>query len=359
MYESLKENTDAKIKILVGLNADRTVHGISEFGESEHISGEEKIFNFFESIKKSLNTENFDTAEFYTQVKFFLKMIEEDRLVIRKTYEPNHAKLYIFNLEESQVGRRKLFVTGSSNLTKSGLSTQNEFNVEISDFGCEEAERYFDDLWQNAVLITEKDELKKHLLSTVEHETLVKDITPFEAFCLVLKTYLDSFGSAEVSASLSELLEKNGYKPYRYQIDAVSQALAVLEKYHGVVIADVVGLGKSVIASAIAKQLKKRGLIICPPGLIGDKNKNSGWAKYREEFEIRDWKIRSLGDLENTFEFVKKAKDIEVVIVDEAHRFRNEDTKDYELLKNICREKKSSCLPPRRSIIARTTFSRC
>lgn len=340
LYESLKENTDAKIKILVGLNADMTIYGISEFGESEHISGEEKIFNFFESIKKSLNTENFDTAEFYTQVKFFLKMIEEDRLVIRKTYEPNHAKLYIFNLEESQVGRRKLFVTGSSNLTKSGLSTQNEFNVEISDFGCEEAERYFDDLWQNAVLITEKDELKKQLLSTVEHETLVKDITPFEAFCLVLKTYLDSFGSAEVSASLSELLKKNGYKPYRYQIDAVSQALAVLEKYHGVVIADVVGLGKSVIASAIAKQLKKRGLIICPPGLMGDTNKNFGWAKYREEFEIRDWEIRSLGDLENTFEFVKKAKDIEVVIIDEAHRFRNEDTKDYELLKNICREKK-------------------
>ncbi|MFZ2398415.1 MAG: helicase-related protein, partial [Smithella sp.] len=48
---------------------------------------------------------------------------------------------------------------------------------------------------------------------------------------------------------------------------------------------------------------------------------------------------RSLGDLENTLDFVKKIEDIEVVIIDEAHRFRNQDTQDYDLLKNICREK--------------------
>ena len=61
--------------------------------------------------------------------------------------------------------------------------------------------------------------------------------------------------------------------------------------------------------------------------------------KYTEEFQLYDWEVRSLGDLENITDFVNKAKDIEVVIVDEAHRFRNQDTKDYEYLKNICRNK--------------------
>ena len=117
------------------------------------------------------------------------------------------------------------------------------------------------------------------------------------------------------------------------------QALATIEKNNGVVIADVVGLGKTVVACAIAQELKKRGIVICPPGLMGNRNKNSGWKMYLEQFKLYDWEVRSIGDLEETSKFVNKAKDIEVVIIDEAHRFRNQDTKDYEYLKNICRNK--------------------
>ena len=158
-------------------------------------------------------------------------------------------------------------------------------------------------------------------------------------FVLVLKTYLDSYEQKEVGQSLIKILEENGYKRYQYQLDAVKQALAVIEKNNGVIIADVVGLGKTIIALRCGKRIKKRGIVICPPGLVGDKNKNSGWMKYTEEFQLYDWEVRSLGDLENITDFVNKAKDIEVVIVDEAHRFRNQDTKDYEYLKNICRNK--------------------
>lgn len=60
---------------------------------------------------------------------------------------------------------------------------------------------------------------------------------------------------------------------------------------------------------------------------------------YKEQFRLYDWEVWSLGDLKKLNEFVKKAKDIEVVIIDEAHRFRNQDTKSYEYLKNICRNK--------------------
>lgn len=339
LYDGLKSNPNTVIKVLVGLNVDSSNFGLIEFSENEQLSDEEKTYKFFESIKKSLNNENFDTKEFYRQVRFFIDLIKNDKLIIRKTYKPNHAKLYLFKLDQSQVGKKNLFITGSSNLTKAGLSTQNEFNVEIGDYGFEDAEQYFDGLWADAVKITEFEDIKKKLIRIVEKETLVKDVTPFEAFCLVLKTYLDSFEQKEIGDSLIKILEENGYKPYQYQLDAVRQALAIIENNNGVIVADVVGLGKTIVACAIAKQLKKRGIVICPPGLVGDRNKKSGWKKYTEEFGLYDWEVRSLGDLENILEFVNRAKDIDVIIVDEAHRFRNQDTKDYELLKNICREK--------------------
>jgi len=340
LYKGLKEKPDQKIKILVGLNVDATNYGMIELADQdEQISDEEKTFKFFESVKKSLNTENFDTKEFYEQVKFFIQLIRDDNLIIRKTYSPNHAKLYLFKLEEGQVGRKNLFITGSSNLTRAGLSTQEEFNVEISDFGFEDADKYFDKLWDEAVKITEHAESKKKLIEIVEKDTLIKEITPFEAFVIVLKTYLDSFESRDIGQSLLKILEENGYTTYQYQLDAVKQALAIIDNNNGVIIADVVGLGKTIIACAVARELKKRGIVICPPGLVGDRNKNSGWKKYAEEFRLHDWEVRSLGELENIAEFVDKHQDIEIVIIDEAHRFRNQDTKDYEILKNICRNK--------------------
>ncbi len=340
LYEGLKSNPSVSLRILVGLSVDKNNYGLIEYAEKEALSDKEKVYKFFDSIKKSLNTENFDTKEFYEQITYFIKLINENRLIIRKTFEPNHSKLYIFKLDETQVGKRNLFITGSSNLTKAGISTQNEFNVEISDYGVEEATAYFDKLWEDAVKISEFEDLKKKLLEVIEKETLVKEVSPFEAFCLVLKTYLDSYEQKEIGDSLIKILKENNYTPYQYQLDAVKQALSVIEQNSGVIIADVVGLGKTIVACSIAKEIGKRGIIICPPGLLGDKKKSSGWKKYLEEFKLYGWEAWSLGDLKNVDEFVKKAKNVEVVIVDEAHRFRNQDTKDYELLKNICRGKK-------------------
>lgn len=229
LYNGLKLNQNTAIKVLVGLNVDYSNFGLIEFSENEQLSDEEKTYKFFESIKKSLNTEDFDTKEFYEQVRFFIELIQKDKLIIRKTHNPNHAKLYLFKLEQNQVGRKNLFITGSSNLTKAGLSTQNEFNVEIGDYGFDDAEKYFDDLWEEAVKITEYGDIKKKLVEIVEKDTLIKEISPFEAFCLVLKTFVDSFDKKEIGESLIKIFKDNGYKPYQYQLDAVSQALSIIE----------------------------------------------------------------------------------------------------------------------------------
>ncbi len=341
LYEGLKNNPNVILKILVGLNVDRTIYGLFEHDKNgKNASDEEKIKHFFKSIKESINTEVFDNKTFYEQVRFFLEFIKNNRLIIKKTYEPNHAKIYIFNLEEGQV-KNRLFITGSSNLTASGLTTQQEFNVEISDYGFEDAEKYFNELWEKAVLITEDEVIKKRLLDIIEQETLIRDINPFEAFALVLKTYLDTFRGKGIGQRLIEVLKENGYRRYNYQIDAVQQALSIIDQNNGVIIADVVGLGKTIIACATAFELKKRGIVSAPPGLIGDRAKKSGWKKYLEDFNLASlgWDAYSSGDLEKVSEFVSNARDIEVIIIDEAHRFRNQDTKDYEYLKNICRGK--------------------
>ena len=86
---------------------------------------------------------------------------------------------------------------------------------------------------------------------------MVREITPFEAYALTLKTYLDSFAQEKVAPSLVETSRENNYIPYQYQLDAVQQALAIIKDQGGVVIADVVGLGKTIIACAVANQLKQ------------------------------------------------------------------------------------------------------
>lgn len=342
LYEGLKNRDDLEIKVLVGLNVDKYIHGLVECEiDSENLSNRVKAENFLMSISKSINTNDFDNQSFYEQIKFFIGLIKKNKLIIRKTLKPNHAKVYIFKLkDELRAVKDSILITGSSNLTKAGLSTQEEFNVEISDYGTEEAGKFFDQLWDSAVKITEDQEIRTKLIDLIENRTLIAEVTPFEAFALILRNYIDSQAQKELKQNTIDLLIKNGYKPYKYQLDAVRQALAVIENYSGVIIADVVGLGKSVIASLVAKNLGKRGVIVCRPGLMGDEDKkNFGWHMYKEHFQLFDWEVRSSGKLEDVLTLVRQNKDFEVVIIDEAHNFRNQDTEDYELLSDICRNK--------------------
>ncbi len=299
LYESLKSQPTLKLKLLVGLDVDKSLEGVFEVArDGDELSNDELADRFFKSLQIALNDEALDNQEFYEQVSHFLDMLDDGRLQIKKTLEPNHAKLYFFKVKDelAALSPNGRFITGSSNLTRAGVRAQNEFNVEISDYGTKEAEDYFDDLWQKAVPITEIPERKEFLARFVRDKTQVALVTPFEAYALVLKSYLDLLEQKTIKPHVKRLLEENGYKDYQYQTDAVNQALTILEQYNGVIIADVVGLGKSIIASMLARNLGRRGMVICPPGLIGDeKRKDSGWAKYLQDFKLHDWEIRSSG----------------------------------------------------------------
>ena len=345
LYESLKSQDKLTIKLLVGLDVDRSLDHVLEVAKNgDELSNDELADRFFASLHIALNDEDLDHQEFYEQVSYFLELLQNRRLQIKKTLEPNHAKLYLFKVKEEIKGllpEDAKFITGSSNLTRAGIRGQNEFNVEISDYGTKEAEAYFDELWSTAVPITEIPERKQYLTRFVRNKTQVAEVTPFEAYALVLKSYLDLMEQKTIKPHVKRLLEEQGYVDYQYQTDAVNQALTVIEQYNGVIIADVVGLGKSIIAGMLAHNLGKRGMIICPPGLMGDRHrKDSGWYKYAEDFKLYGWEVRSSGMLEQAAQYLQEhGEDIEVIIVDEAHRFRNEDTADYEFLSNICRNR--------------------
>jgi len=343
LHNSLKNNPGIQLDVLVGLNVDKTIHGLLEYGDNtKGLTDSEKFERFLDSTSKSINSDDFDNEIFYNQARFFIDAIKDGNLRIRKTYDPNHAKLYIFKIKDELAPLKSAFyITGSSNLTKAGLSHQDEFNVEISDYGAEEAEAHFDRLWEEAVRVTENDAFRDRLIKLLERETLLTEVTPYEAFALILKTYIEIQEQKQIQQSLIELLEKKGYRSYKYQTDAVAQALSMIEQYNGVIVSDVVGLGKSIVAGMIARSIGKRGVIICPPGLIGDDNATTGWRKYKEDFGLHDWEVRSLGleNLKRTLELVRSNSEYEVIIVDEAHRFRNQDTEAYEVLSNICRDK--------------------
>lgn len=347
LYDALTASPQIKLRILVGMEVETILNRVVEcilddaddFGQSYSYSDNEIRERYLSSLRKVANAPEFDKESFHSRIGYFLEMLRADRIIIRKTRAENREKLFIFDLDgNKELMAHCAWITGSSNFTMPGLSTETDIDVRINDCGCEEVNMIFDELWSNSVTLTEDPPTKQKILDLFEKESMLSPVTPFEAYILALKNYLDIQTQVNVSERLEKLLEQNGYKKYKYQLDAVNQALTILKEYNGVIIADVVGLGKSVIASMVARGTYKRGIIIAPPGLIGNESKaKGGWRDYKSQFKLDGWEVFSCGLLEAALDYVNRDGDIDVVIIDEAHRFKNQDTQDYETLCNICR----------------------
>lgn len=342
--EQLLANKEIKLRILVGMEIEQLGRSLIECETSGLLVTPDQSRagiqgRFLESLRKAVRHPSMDNQAFVDRLQTFVQLLEEGRLEIRKTLKPNHSKLYLFQMnEEHQKTIKHSWITGSSNFSLPGLSLQDEFNVEITNFGYEEAQKYFDDLWDKAVPLDEiYDEIRRILLE----ESVAATITPYEAYYLVVKHYLEVQESKLDEVKLEKLLDNAGMKKYAYQVDAVRLALTRLKEHRGCIIADVVGLGKSIIASLVAALSNKNGIIIAPPGLCGDRmKKDSGWYGYIDKFGLNGrWEAFSRGCMSDILEYVKKTPNIEMVIVDEAHWYRNETTDDYGALSLICANK--------------------
>lgn len=352
LHEGLRKNEAFKLRILVGLEAEEHAGRIVEFAaeQKEGATDEERRSAFLSNLRSVMRGREIDTQKYYDRVSLFIDLVETGRIEIRKTREPNHAKLYHYTLRKTlaeTLNRKYCWITGSSNMTRPGLLEQNELNVQLLDFGGEEARSYFDALWETATPLTDDPETRARIVELVSgDESLLADVTPFEAYALVLKNYLEHRELQDKTPSIERILSapkgldgKRKYRPMRFQVDAVNQALSILQEYNGVIIADVVGLGKSVMGSVLGRVHGKRGIVIAPPGLVGDYRTGTGWWGYLDDFGLSDWRAVSRGKMDEVLELVNRQRDFEVVVVDEAHYFRNQDSEDYHYLSQICRGK--------------------
>jgi len=314
-----------KIRILVGISVDGKTLDIYKKSYIYSIKASKDIFRN-ELVSELENSE--DTLFVEDSVRKFLDWVNSGKLEIRIYPSRDiHAKVYIFSFREGDrdVGR---VITGSSNFTYSGLVDNLEFNVELknrSDY--DYAKQKFEELWKEGIDISEV------CVSTVkENSWLREDITPHKLYLKFLYEYFKDQLDSDEDIYLD--YKPQGFRDLEYQKQAVLNAKRILNEYGGVFISDVVGLGKTYIAAMLAKQLDGHNLVIAPPALI-DENNLGSWNNVFADFRVQA-RFVSIGKLKQ----VKDYDRYKNVFIDEAHRFRNEDTESYEILSNICRGKR-------------------
>ena len=313
---------NAKVKILIGMNIDNKTRRLY-FNDNKD---NDKAINDF---KKFTLTEN---KEYSSIIELFKYKCENKTLEIRKTAEYMHAKLYLFKYNEE--AERNAFLIGSSNFTHRGIKDRKELNIYCKD-GFNELYSYFEEEWNKAHEILNnknEEEFFRNIIKPTNEDKKDRDdfISPYKIFLKVIYEYFEFINREELLCSPADY----GYRDYKYQIDAIKSGINGIMLYNGVLISDVVGLGKSIIASAIAKNLLLKEkveeiIIICPPKII------DSWENYNIEFQIKA-EVFSIGLLDKALEYVRNHRKNRLIIIDEAHRFVNNKTYSYDMITNIC-----------------------
>lgn len=337
-------NLVPKIRILVGINVDRLIADAQtkglEFFKNHEITKVEFIQSIIEDIEKA----NYDKETERGIIQFIDDLIQGKIEVKAHPDKKIHAKVYIFRPEPFNKHTPAQVITGSSNLTDAGLGGGThfnyEFNVQLSDYNdVMFATQEFEKLWDEAVEILPVDilDLKKR---TYLHE----DITPFEIY---IKLLIEYFGKNIDYDPDSVGDVPHNFKKLSYQIDAVNEGYNMLLEHNGFVLADVVGLGKTVVATMVAKKfLLQNGrdntkiLVVYPPAV--EKN----WKDTFKYFNIdRYTKYITNGSLHKILKghqdyWLKEEYDL--IIVDEAHKFRNHTSATFQYLQLICKSPRAT-----------------
>lgn len=332
---------DMPMRILVGMEAESSIAGSLRETADRQFPIDKERFSFDSSNEESRkawyssiielanNTELFDAPVRQEAWKLFLGKIANGSLLIRKTMEPNHAKVYIFKFKDeirSSLGLPGQVITGSSNLTWSGLTNRHEVNVRLSDpADYEAAVDLFETLWAQSIPLVD-EQTKDEFFTVIKGSWMEQLPSPYLMYLRVLD---EVFSLRDEPLMLPSQITNERYFSTTYQTDAIKRGLAVIRRHGGCIIADVVGLGKSVIAASIAHNLGLRVLVVCPPHL------ENGWNDYLLDFNVAG-EVWSSGKLDRALEASRHSPGEKVVIVDEAHRYRNELTRDYGLLHQLC-----------------------
>lgn len=251
-------------------------------------------------------------------VERLITFLRRDGVALRRyTGDFFHAKAYIL---------RGAAIVGSSNFTASGLTGNTELNAVHKELPVVESfSQWYERMWGAPESVNCKDEL----IATLERSQFGGyPYTPHEIYIKTLYTYfkddLDSNAAADPLRSIVELTA--------FQHEAFQKAQRILRRYHGVMIADAVGLGKTFVGKKLLELYgyyqRQRALIICPAQL------QTMWEREVEDARIpaRIISMERLGlaDFDST-----RYADAEFILVDESHNFRNPMTQRYRSLATI------------------------
>ncbi len=341
LHEDLKDKT---IRILVGMDIDKKIidkvssledlnldHHIVETKISSRSGAKNDYINNFSKIFN--DTDLFDNEKSQLAFEVFIEKIKDGSLQIKKTSRPNHSKFYILHKKATSpeyTDQPGIVISGSSNLTFSGLKGQTEYNRMLTEkHYYEEDSQRFEDAWNHPDNITITDlETSDEFISEIKKKIWLYQLPDPK---LMYYRVLDEYFSIDEVENMKTPQQITGgkFSDLKYQKDAVNLGIDRIKRFGGVIIADVVGLGKSIIASTIAHNLNQKTIIIAPPHL------ETQWKDYMSEFDFKGF-VYTTGKIEEALNRHGDDENELLIILDEAHKHRNEDTDNYKYLHKLC-----------------------
>ncbi len=321
------------------------------------------------------------TPEIRQLVEDLIRFLHREEVDVR-LYEQGflHAKAYLFFADAYHYDRFTPVagIVGSSNFTRAGLTTNRELNlthkvildeVEVEDYEAREAikplltssaPKFDQPLLSMPLEKVEPDLLtRREIKSEVGSRAITELVTWYDArwdeardFKADLITLLDEskFGSHEYTPYqiyLKTLFEyyrddlegaeelpglRSAVELTRFQGDAVKKARRILMRYDGVIIGDSVGLGKTWIGKKLledfAYHLRQKAIVICPASL------RAMWQHELAEATIAATVI-SQEELGREEFDVTPYLDVDFILIDECHNFRNKSANRYEKLERL------------------------
>lgn len=272
------------------------------------------------------------TNEDETGLRRLAAQIKAKKVVVKLFLRhPLHAKLYLL-FRPDPVNPVTGYL-GSSNLTFSGLSRQGELNIDVLDHdACSKLARWFDDRWNDRWCIDISDELVQIIGESWARE---EPIPPYHIY-IKMAYHL----SQEARAGLAEfrIPREFGQKLFEFQKAAVKIAAHHINKRGGVLIGDVVGLGKTLMATAVARILEDdlglETLILCPKNLV------EMWEDYRDQYRLRA-RVLSISQVINRLPDLRRFR---LVVIDESHNLRNREGKRYRAIQEYIDKNESKVI---------------
>lgn len=260
------------------------------------------------------------------------KQLKDKKVVVKLFLKHTlHAKLYLA-VRDDKFNPLIGFV-GSSNLTFSGLVKQGELNVDVLEQDAAiKLQQWFNDRWSDRWCIDITNELIDAIDTSWATEKL---ITPYYIY-LKIAYHL----SREARTGIAEFNIPRVFNNilFDYQKKAVLIAAHHLHKRDGVLVGDVVGLGKTLTACAVAKIFEDdfflETLIICP------KNLTVMWEEHTHKYQLRA-KVMAITEVQNKLFDMRRYR---LVVIDESHNLRNRNGKRYSAIKEYLQRNNSKVI---------------